>query len=104
MPCDSAFEFILQFSGKNFTMSKEDFLVPSSEALDSANFGGSASTGCQFQAQPSDPTPDEVGPGTSITYALGAPFLRNVISAFDYGNLNDASSQPPRIGLYPRSQ
>ena len=59
VPCDSPFEFILQFSGQNFTMAKEDFLVPSTEALDSANFGGSATSGCQFQAQPSDPTPDD---------------------------------------------
>lgn len=104
MPCDSEFELILQFTGQNFTMAKEDFLVPSTEALDSANFGGSASSGCQFQAQPHEATPDEVGPGTSITYALGAPFLRNVISVFDYGDLNNAISQGPRIGLYPRSQ
>lgn len=60
VPCDSPFELILQFSGQNFTMAKEDFLVPSTEALDSANYGGSATSGCQFQAQPGEVTPDEV--------------------------------------------
>lgn len=85
-------------------MSKEDFLVPSYDALDSLGYGGKTTRGCQFQAQISTPTPDELGPGTSITYTAGAPLLRNVISVFDYGNIWNSLETPPRIGLAPRQQ
>lgn len=77
-PCDSDFELILQFAGKNFTLAKEDILVPSYLAIDSLDLGGSTSQQCQFQAQPDDPTEDEFGPFTSITYQFGDPLLRNV--------------------------
>lgn len=85
-------------------MSKEDFLVPSYNALDSLGFGGYTTQGCQFQAQVSTPTPDELGPGTSITYTAGAPLLRNVITVFDYGNIWNSLETPPRIGLRPQPQ
>lgn len=104
VPCDSAFEFILQFAGRNFTMSRQDFLVPSYNALDSLGFGGYTTQGCQFQAQISNPTPDELGPGTSITYTAGAPMLRNIITVFDYGNIWNSLETPPRIGLRPQPQ
>lgn len=61
-------------------MAREDFLVPSAEALDSLQFGGFSTQGCQLQAQPNSPTPNEIGPGTSISYLFGAPFLRSVYS------------------------
>jgi hypothetical protein len=102
--CDSAFDLTLQFSGRNFSMSKTDFLVPSGDALDSLGYGGFITTGCQFQAQPNTPTGDELGPGTSITYTAGAPMLRNLITVFDYGNLWNSLETPPRIGLFPRVQ
>lgn len=104
VPCDSAFEFILQFAGTNFTMSKEDFLVPSYDALDSLGYGGRQTQGCQFQAQIAETSPDELGPGTSITYTAGAPLLRNVISVYDYGNIWNSLETPPRIGLRQREQ
>lgn len=77
-PCDSEFELILQFAGKNFTLAKTDILVPSYLAVDSIDLGGEAFDQCQFQAQPDDPTEDEFGPFTSITYQFGDPLLRNV--------------------------
>lgn len=82
-PCDSDFELILQFAGKNFTLAKEDILVPSYLAIDSLDLGGSTSQQCQFQAQPDDPTEDEFGPFTSITYQFGDPLLRNVAMVRD---------------------
>ena len=85
-------------------MSKEDFLVPSYNALDSLGYNGFTSQGCQFQAQISEPTPDELGPGTSITYTAGAPLLRNVITVFDYGNVWNSLETPPRIGLKQQPQ
>lgn len=83
-PCDSAFELILQFAGKNFTLAKEDILVPSYLAIDSLGIGGEADSNCQFQAQPDDPTEDEFGPYTSITYQFGDPLMRNVAMVSGY--------------------
>lgn len=97
-------------------MLKEDVLVPSIAAIDSGNYGGYATTDCQAQMQPFTPTNNEIGPDTSQTHQLGDVFLRNVISGepyvlrcrtlakltcavFDYGDLSNAASQPPRIGL-----
>jgi hypothetical protein len=77
-PCDSEFDLTLQISGKNFTLSKQDILVPSYLAVDSLGYGGFTTEQCQFQAQPDDPTEDEFGPFTSITYQFGDPLLRNV--------------------------
>lgn len=104
VPCDTPFDLQLQIGGANFTMSKTDFLVPSYLALDSLGYGGDATQGCQFQAQVGRPTRDELGPGTSITYTAGAPFLRNVVSVYDYGNIWDSTTTPPRIGLSQRTQ
>lgn len=104
VPCDSPFELIFQIGGTNFTMASEDFLVPSVEALDSLQFGGFSTQGCQLQAQPNSPTPNEIGPGTSISYLFGAPFLRSVYSVFDYGDLTNSLATPPRIGLRSRVQ
>lgn len=100
IPCDSPFDLVFQFGGQNFTMNKEDVLVPSTAAIDSYNFGGYARTDCQAQIQPFTPTGNEVGPETSQTHHLGDVFFRNVISVFDYGDLYNAASNPPRIGLY----
>lgn len=58
-------------SGNNFTMLKEDVLVPSTAAIDSYNYGGYATTNCQAQMQPYQPTQNEIGPDTSMTYHLG---------------------------------
>lgn len=82
-------------------MNATDFLVPAWAALDTLRLGGRPFNieECQFQAQPNNPYPDEIGPGTSITYQLGDPFLRNVYSVFDYGSLEQAESKRPRIGL-----
>jgi len=80
-------------------MNATDFLVPSYAALDTLGYGGYAVRDCQVQMQPGEVYPDEIGPGTSITYQLGDPFLRNVISVFDYGSLADAENDSPRIGL-----
>ncbi|KAK9895412.1 acid protease [Cystobasidium minutum MCA 4210] len=100
LPCDSAFDLVFQFGGQNFTIAKEDVLVPSTAAIDSYNYGGYARTDCQAQIQPFTPTGNEVGPETSQTHHLGDVFFRNVISVFDYGDLYNAASNPPRIGLY----
>lgn len=99
IPCDSPFELVFQFGGSNFTLSKEDVLVPSIAAIDSGNWGGYATTDCQAQMQPFTPTNNEIGPNTSQTHQLGDVFLRNVISVFDYGDLSNAASRPPRIGF-----
>jgi hypothetical protein len=77
-PCDSQFDLVLQFAGKNFTLNKDDLLVPSDLAVDSTELGGEATTDCQFNAQPTDPDSDEFGPYTSITYMFGDSLLRNV--------------------------
>lgn len=80
IPCDSPFDLVFQFGGQNFTINKEDVLVPSTAAIDSYNYGGYASTNCQAQIQPFTPTGNEVGPETSQTHHLGDVFFRNVIS------------------------
>jgi hypothetical protein len=72
------------------------------QAVDSLGYGGFATDQCQFQAQPDQPTPDEIGPGTSITYQLGDPFLRNVAAVFNYGNILNSIATPPTIGLAAR--
>lgn len=89
-PCDSEFDLILQFAGKNFTLSKTDILVPSYLAVDSLGLGGEAFEQCQFQAQPDDPTEDEFGPFTSITYQFGDPLLRNIAMVCYVGPLHPA--------------
>lgn len=80
LPCDSAFDLVFQFGGTNFTISKEDVLVPSVAAIDSYNYGGYAANDCQAQIQPFTPTGNEVGPETSQTHHLGDVFFRNAIS------------------------
>lgn len=116
IPCNTTFDLIFQFAGNNFTLSKEDTLVPSEAAIDSGNYGGYATTDCQAQMQPFTPTANEIGDDTSQTYQLGDVFMRNVITGefhgclcyrlklisvavFDYGSLTNAASQPPRIGF-----
>jgi len=103
IPCDTPFDLVFQMGGQNFSMNSTDFLVPSYAALDSLAIGGRAVDNCQFQAQPNRPYGDEIGPRTSITYQLGDPFLRNVYSVFDYGSLEDAEDNNPRIGLRQRT-
>jgi hypothetical protein len=78
--CDAPFELAFQFGGKNFTMNRANFLVPSSEALESVQLGGSTNSGCQVQIQPGEVSPEEFGRGTHISGTLGTPFLRSVFS------------------------
>jgi len=99
LPCDTAFDLVFQFAGRNFTLAKEDVLVPSNAAIDSNNYGGYATQDCQAQMQPFTPTSNEIGPDTSQTHQLGDVFLRNVVTSYDYGNLYNAASSPPRIGF-----
>ena len=101
--CSSPFELIYQFAGTNYTMRKEEMLVPASQAIDTLGLNGVATTnGCQFQAQPSAPLPNALGALTSVTYQLGDPFYRNVMTVYDYGNIENALLEPPRIGLRPQ--
>lgn len=89
IPCDTPFNLVFQFGGQNFTINKEDVLVPSTAAIDSYNYGGYANTNCQAQIQPFTPTGNEVGPDTSQTHHLGDVFFRNVISGkFESGPLS----------------
>jgi len=99
LPCDSPFDLVFQFGGTNFTLSREDILVPSVAAIDSGNYGGYARTDCQAQMQPFTPTSNEIGPDTSQTHQLGDVFLRNVVSVFDFGDVWNSAANPPRIGF-----
>lgn len=83
IPCNTTFNLVFQFAGRNFTLNKQDVLVPSTAAIDSANYGGYATTDCQAQMQPFTPTANEVGADTSQTYQLGDVFLRNVVTGED---------------------
>lgn len=99
MDCAAPFELVFQFSGQNFTMAKDEMVVPYYNVIDSIAAGGRPTSGCQFQAQVDSPSGDEFGPLTSITYSLGDPFMRNVVTIFDYGNVRDATQNPPRMGF-----
>ena len=100
LPCNTTFNLVFQIGGTNFSVNKQDVLVPSITAIDSSNYGGYATTDCQAQMQPFTPTGNELGEDTSQTFQLGDVFLRNVITAYDYGSLTNALDNPPRIGFY----